>query len=93
VAELRAWQELALGGAVDPAEAVRTRTGGWRTGVRPELDLARCVDGLLCWLHGPDAAISLEGEALGRIDLEFCKGCEICAAVCPVGAIAMVPDE
>jgi Pyruvate/2-oxoacid:ferredoxin oxidoreductase delta subunit len=26
------------------------------------------------------------------IDLDFCKGCGICAAECPCGAIEMVPE-
>ena len=28
-----------------------------------------------------------------RIDLDFCKGCGICVAECPCGAIEMVPEE
>jgi len=28
-----------------------------------------------------------------RIDLEYCKGCGICAEVCPTRAIAMVDEE
>ena len=27
------------------------------------------------------------------IDLDYCKGCGICAAECPAGAISMVPEE
>jgi ferredoxin len=27
------------------------------------------------------------------IDYDFCKGCGICAAECPCGAIAMVPEQ
>ena len=27
------------------------------------------------------------------IDYDFCKGCGICAAECPCGAIEMVPEE
>jgi len=27
------------------------------------------------------------------IDLDFCKGCGLCAAECPCGAIEMTPEE
>ena len=28
-----------------------------------------------------------------EIDYDYCKGCGICAAECPCGAIAMVPEQ
>jgi 2-oxoacid:acceptor oxidoreductase delta subunit (pyruvate/2-ketoisovalerate family) len=93
VPELLSWRDLPPGGAVRPAEAEPLRTGGWRTGVRPEADLERCVDCLLCWLYCPDSAIRLDGEAFAGFDLDVCKGCELCAVVCPTGAIAMVADD
>ena len=43
----------------------------------------------------PDNAIVKTGTP-GRpytIDYDFCKGCGICAAECPCGAIQMVPEE
>jgi 2-oxoacid:acceptor oxidoreductase delta subunit (pyruvate/2-ketoisovalerate family) len=91
--ELRPWEELAPGGAVAPADVERPVTGGWRTGLRPDADLTRCVNCLLCWLYCPDSAVLLDGEAFAGFDLEHCKGCEICAEACPTGAIAMVADD
>jgi 2-oxoacid:acceptor oxidoreductase delta subunit (pyruvate/2-ketoisovalerate family) len=93
MAELRPWQQLEPAGAVVRVEAERVRTGGWRTGVKPQADLSRCVDCLLCWLYCPDSAVVLEDTAFAGFDLEVCKGCEICAEMCPVGAIEMVPDD
>ena len=87
------WSELGVGGVVRPGDAPRPRTGGWRTGVRPVVDLERCIDCLLCWLYCPDSAIVLDGEAFTGFDLDACKGCAICAEVCPAGAIAMVTDD
>ena len=90
--ELKPWQELPAGGAVSPTGVAPSRTGGWRTGLKPEVDLAACVDCLLCWLYCPDSAIVLDRGHFTGIDLEVCKGCELCAEVCPTGAIEMVAE-
>jgi 2-oxoacid:acceptor oxidoreductase delta subunit (pyruvate/2-ketoisovalerate family) len=74
------------------ATAPRGRTAGWRTGLAPSVDLVRCVDCLLCWLYCPDSAVLLDGEAFQGFDYDVCKGCEICAEVCPEGAIEMVAE-
>ena len=92
MAELRRWEQLPAGGVVG-ADAPRQRTGGWRTGVKPRVELGACVNCLLCWLYCPDAAIVLEGESFAGFDYDFCKGCELCAEMCPTGAIEMVPEE
>jgi 2-oxoacid:acceptor oxidoreductase delta subunit (pyruvate/2-ketoisovalerate family) len=90
--ELKAWQELRPGGVVVRDEAERPRTGGWRTGLKPQVELARCVNCSLCWLYCPDSAILLDGTVFAGIDLDVCKGCELCAEVCPTGAIEMVGE-
>ena len=81
-----------LSWTVSPATAPVPRTGGWRTGVKPEIDVAKCVDCLLCWLYCPDSAVQLDGEAFAGFDYDVCKGCELCAEVCPEGAIVMVAE-
>jgi 2-oxoacid:acceptor oxidoreductase delta subunit (pyruvate/2-ketoisovalerate family) len=86
------WQELPPGGVVRPGGAPQPRTGGWRTGARPEVDFSKCIDCLLCWLYCPDDAIRLHGTTLAGVELAYCKGCELCATVCPVGAIEMVAE-
>ena len=91
--ELRAWSELATGGAVPAGKPGRPQTGSWRTGLKPAVDRSLCVNCLLCWLYCPDSAVVLEGETFSGFDYEHCKGCEICAVTCPVGAIEMVPEE
>jgi len=89
---LKASEELRPGGVVVRGDAERVRTGGWRTGLRPEVELAGCVDCLLCWLYCPDSAIVLDGTHFTGFDLDVCKGCELCAVVCPTGAITMVAE-
>jgi 2-oxoacid:acceptor oxidoreductase delta subunit (pyruvate/2-ketoisovalerate family) len=93
MAPLRPWTELEPGGTVLPAEAPQPSTGGWRTGLKPAVELEKCVNCLLCWLHCPDSAVALDGTTFTGFDYDYCKGCEICAEVCPVDAIAMVPEE
>ena len=90
--ELKAWNELALGGAVIPSQAPQPHTGGWRTGLKPEAETARCINCLLCWLYCPDSAVVLDGTTFTGFDYDHCKGCEICARVCPTKAIEMVPE-
>jgi 2-oxoacid:acceptor oxidoreductase delta subunit (pyruvate/2-ketoisovalerate family) len=90
---LAGWRSLEPGGTSLPSSAPQPRTGGWRTGVKPQVDLTRCVDCLLCWLHCPDSAVLLSGTAFAGFDLDYCKGCEICAEICPTGAIAMVDED
>lgn len=89
---LKRWSELPPGGVVLAGESVRPKTGGWRTGFLPEVELSRCVNCLLCWLYCPDSAVRLDGAVFVGFDLDLCKGCEICAAVCPTGAITMVAE-
>lgn len=51
----------------------------------------RCESCNLCRLFCPDLRITRDknsGEI--EIDYDFCKGCGICAFVCPKGAIKMV---
>lgn len=90
---LAPWEHLLPGGEVVARDAPPVETGSWRTGLRPEVDLSKCVDCLLCWLYCPDTAIELDGTAFQGIDLQVCKGCELCAEVCPTGAISMVADD
>lgn len=47
-----------------------------------------------CYVFCPDAAIVPERETgTYAIDLTHCKGCGICAAECPRGAVVLVPEE
>lgn len=77
-----------------PAKGEAGRTGDWRSKrpvlVAREACLAVKADKVtcqLCWAYCPDACVS---RGIGpEFDLEYCKGCAICAEVCPAGAIEM----
>jgi NADPH-dependent glutamate synthase beta subunit-like oxidoreductase len=59
------------------------------------LSCGNCFSCDNCYGVCPDnAVIKLDDPAEPyRINLDFCKGCGICAAECPSGAIVMVPEE
>ena len=48
---------------------------------------------LICWIYCPDSAVTLDGTTFTGFDLAYCKGCELCAEICPTQAIAMVEDD
>nr|WP_228546764.1 4Fe-4S dicluster domain-containing protein [Hyperthermus butylicus] len=53
----------------------------------------------MCWLYCPEHVIEMaagrgpRGQDIPVIDYEYCKGCGVCAQVCPVKAISMVSEE
>ena len=57
------------------------------------MSCGNCFECDNCYGVCPDNAVIKLGPDKGfRIDLDFCKGCGICAAECPCGAIEMRPE-
>ncbi|MGW1555649.1 NAD(P)-binding protein [Streptomyces sp. NPDC002144] len=58
------------------------------------MSCGNCFECDNCYGVCPDNAITKLGPGKGfTIDLDYCKGCGLCAAECPSGAIDMVPEE
>jgi NADPH-dependent glutamate synthase beta subunit-like oxidoreductase len=58
------------------------------------LSCGNCFECDNCYGVCPDnAVIKLGPGKRFRVDLDFCKGCGLCAAECPCGAIRMVDEE
>jgi 2-oxoacid:acceptor oxidoreductase delta subunit (pyruvate/2-ketoisovalerate family) len=58
------------------------------------LSCGNCFECDNCFGVCPDnAVIKLGPGQRYRIDLDYCKGCGMCAAECPCGAIEMVPEQ
>jgi 2-oxoacid:acceptor oxidoreductase delta subunit (pyruvate/2-ketoisovalerate family) len=93
---LKGWQEMPIGGMIlEAGNSVGYVTGSWRA-FRPVRGQAACTHCFQCWLFCPDSSIlvNIEQEEMTGFDLMHCKGCGICAAVCPVNAkVARKLDE
>ncbi len=73
-----------------PAAGEAGRTGDWGSHT-PVIVHDKCTGKdtcLLCWLYCPDGVISPDFPL--EIDIEYCKGCGVCAEECPRDAITMV---
>lgn len=73
------------------------KTGSWRV-LRPVLTKEKCIpvktgkkSCFNCWLYCPDSVVTKTIPP--TIDLEYCKGCGICAEECPADAIEMVDES
>jgi pyruvate ferredoxin oxidoreductase delta subunit len=89
--EPKGWRDIPIGGMIlEAGNAVHYRTGDWRA-FRPLWGEADCSHCFQCWLFCPDSSIlvDVEAEEVAGFDLEHCKGCGICAAVCPANAKVM----
>ncbi|MBN1483999.1 MAG: 4Fe-4S binding protein [Chloroflexia bacterium] len=82
--KLLSWKEAAMGGVVTrPGSSADYHTGTWRS-TRPVHDDEQCVHCLTCWVYCPDSAIIVQDGRWTAFDYDHCKGCGICAEVCPV---------
>ncbi|MCL2143146.1 MAG: 4Fe-4S binding protein [Methanomassiliicoccaceae archaeon] len=80
------------GRVTEPGSAMKFETGDWRS-FRPVLDREMCIDCMTCWIYCPDDSIIVkDGSKMGGFRMTHCKGCGICAKMCPKKAITMVQE-
>lgn len=76
--------KLPLGAVIrEPGNTRTSNMTGWRTKM-PIIASDKNTDKRLelAWLRCPDSAIYKEGDKF-KINFQHCKGCGICAKVCP----------
>ena len=90
--EEKGWKEIPIAGIITEAgSARRYKTGSWRT-FKPVWDKTKCIHCFFCWVQCPDLSILVKDEKMTGIDYDHCKGCGICAKVCPKKCIEMVKE-
>jgi len=91
----KGWRDIPIGGLIlEPGSSLTYKTGSWRSR-RPIHDPEKCINCMRCWILCPDDAIIVEDGKVTGINLDYCKGCGICAFECPkkVQAIEMVLES
>jgi 2-oxoacid:acceptor oxidoreductase gamma subunit (pyruvate/2-ketoisovalerate family)/2-oxoacid:acceptor oxidoreductase delta subunit (pyruvate/2-ketoisovalerate family) len=68
------------------------RTGEWRY-ERPELNKAACRLCGWCSIYCPVGCLTTGEDRYYHPNLDYCKGCGVCASECPAEAIRMCPEE
>jgi len=84
---------------VEPGSTMQNLTGSWRT-FKPIFDHDICINCGKCEMYCPDGCIfevkdetNTNGRNFREVDLDYCKGCGICAENCPIKAIRMELEE
>jgi len=86
----KTWKEMAEGNIIArPATALEYKTGSWRS-FRPEWIKENCIQCKLCWINCPDMAVKIENGRMAGFIYDYCKGCGICAEICPAKKNAIV---
>jgi len=88
LSKVRTWKELPKG-AVSYRSSLEYKTGDWGVDA-PRIDHGKCTKCNMCHMFCPEGCIAVKEDGSPEPDLEFCKGCGICATECPVKAIEMV---
>lgn len=74
----------------DLERTVDINTGEWRV-QRPVAKPGKCRKCGWCYIFCPVGCIA-ETETAFKANLDYCKGCGICARVCPAKAIMLVRE-
>lgn len=75
-----------------PGSSRANKTGSWRTEVKPHFLKKDCIACRMCVLICPEGIISGGAKNTFDCDLDYCKGCGNCAAICPKKDIEMVAE-
>ncbi len=73
--------------------SLKHKTGSWRVKKMPKFLQQNCIACDMCFDICPEGCIKGEGKNKYYSDYSFCKGCGLCAFICPKKDIEMVQEE
>ena len=74
-----------------PKEPLDVKTGEWRS-QRPVTRSEKCRQCGWCFIFCPSGCRKETGHYFSA-DLDYCKGCGVCARICPAQAVMLVREE
>jgi pyruvate ferredoxin oxidoreductase delta subunit len=77
---------------IKPEKSKGNKTGAWRVKLRPKYLQKNCIACRMCILVCPEPCVSGKEKNTFNTDYTFCKGCGLCAQVCPKQDIVMVEE-
>ena len=75
-----------------PGTSLENKTKAWR-GQHPVYKQVDCIGCQRCFLGCPEGTVYQIEKKKFDVNLDYCKGCGICAHECPVDDIDMVLEE
>lgn len=82
-----------------PGTTSQVKTGNWRDMYYPDIDEEKCIGCGNCERICPEGICfntgkkNSTGKSIYGCDLDWCKGCGVCAAECPLKAIQMREEK
>lgn len=76
-----------------PATSLKNKTGSWRVELKPKFLQKNCIACKLCVTACPEGCITGNEKNTYICDYSYCKGCGLCAVICPKKDIVMIKEE
>ena len=82
IAKKPGWRSFPHGNVLPAASSEAFKTGAWASEI-PVWYPQTCIHCLTCWAVCPDDCWVVKDSKNQGADLDYCKGCGICANECP----------